>query len=134
MHTYVRTCVDACTAGVQRLLRSPLGGHRTQNAFCSVFERVCFFLSRMNASRCSASPACICLCLRRAVHPVCQAAVVYEVPLTVETIRPVKGRVFCLPLLPTARLDLQPMVEIKRALLRGMLRLDLGRILRKLHE
>lgn len=88
----------------------------------------------MTMCRCSARPACICLCLWRALHPVCQAAVVYEVLLTVETIRPVKGRVFCLPLLPTARLDLQPMVEIKRALLRVILRLDLGRVLRKLHE
>lgn len=78
--------------------------------------------------------ACICLCLWRALLPLCQPVVVYEVLLTVETIRPVEGRVCCLLLFPTARLNFQLMVEIKRLLLRGILWLDLGCYLRNLNE
>lgn len=87
----------------------------------------------MRAAAAQALRASACVCGEPSVQAA-RRAVVYDVPLTAETIRPVKGRVFCLPLLPTARLDLQPMVEIKRALLRGTLRLDWARALRRLPE
>lgn len=49
--------------------------------------------------------ACIRLCLRRAFLLICQPAVVYEVLLMAGTIKPVKGRVGCLLLCPTAHLN-----------------------------
>lgn len=129
LHSTQSKCM--CVGG---LLHCPFEGHRMWMFFVyiTVFA---FELRRVHMTWIHRhNGACIRLCLWWASPLHCQPAVVYEVLLTVETIRPVKGSVCCLLLFPTAHLNFQLMVEIKRLLLRGILRQDLGRYLRNLNE